>query len=212
MRDASGEGQEVSVSLMHIGFYIQGNDARSALAAGEAPPRHDRRAPRNPLWNHYQVKDDRWIFLVMIESDRYWPRFCGGHRSAWNSFKRRALRRRRRPLQEHHGTLVEILEQTSSRVERSMNGATILDQPWPDLGAHQHDRRGDSRRGRREPPGVFQTVEHPTAGTYETISPPVSLSAFEMKGERPAPVLGADGAEILREVGLSDEEVKSILG
>ena len=46
----------------------------------------------------------------------------------------------------------------------------------------------------------------------DTIAPPVSLSAFEMRGERPAPAIGADGAEILSEAGLSDEEVKSILG
>jgi crotonobetainyl-CoA:carnitine CoA-transferase CaiB-like acyl-CoA transferase len=59
---------------------------------------------------------------------------------------------------------------------------------------------------------MFQQVQHPTAGAYDTIAPPLRLSAFEMRGERPAPALGADGADILGEAGLSDEEVKSILG
>ena len=45
------------------------------LVTGQTPPLHDRRQPRNPLWNHYQTADKRWLFLVMIESDRYWKEF-----------------------------------------------------------------------------------------------------------------------------------------
>ena len=59
---------------------------------------------------------------------------------------------------------------------------------------------------------MFQSVEHPTAGSYDTVAPPLQLSAFEMRGERPAPALGADGVDILKEAGLGDDEVKSILG
>ena len=72
-RDRGEPGQVVDVSLQHIGFYILGNDAAMTLVTGQTPPRHDRRAARNPLWNHYPTQDDRWLFLVMIESDRYWP-------------------------------------------------------------------------------------------------------------------------------------------
>ncbi len=70
-RDRGEPGQVIDVSLQHIGFYITGNDTAMTLVAGQTPPRHDRRAARNPLWNPTQ--DGRWIFLVMIESDRYWP-------------------------------------------------------------------------------------------------------------------------------------------
>jgi len=72
-RDCGEAGQVIDVSLQHIGFYITGNDTAGTLATGQTPPRHDRRAARNPLWNHYRTRDERWVFLVMIESDRYWP-------------------------------------------------------------------------------------------------------------------------------------------
>ena len=52
-RDAGGGGQVVDVTLQQIGYYINGNDTAYALVTGELPPRHDRKAPRNPLWNHY---------------------------------------------------------------------------------------------------------------------------------------------------------------
>src|SRR5262249_44768188 len=74
-RDRGEAGQVIDVALQHIGFYIIGNDAASTLVTGQSPPRHDRRAARNPLWNHYPTQDGRWLFLVMIESDRYWPEF-----------------------------------------------------------------------------------------------------------------------------------------
>src|SRR5262252_3333924 len=74
-RDRGEPGQVIDVSLQHIGFYITSNDTAMTLVTGQTPPRHDRRAARNPLWNHYPTGDDRWIFLVMIESDRYWPEF-----------------------------------------------------------------------------------------------------------------------------------------
>jgi crotonobetainyl-CoA:carnitine CoA-transferase CaiB-like acyl-CoA transferase len=208
MRDESGEGQEVAVSLMHISFYIQGNDAAIALATGEAPPRHERAAPRNPLWNYYPVKDDRWIFLVMIDSDRYWPRFC-------EAIGREDLTRDERfadPIARFHNTsaLVEVLdgvfgERTLDEWRAILDRYGLIWAPTNTLAEAIHDEQARAV-------GMFQQVQHPTAGAYDTIAPPVRLSAFEMRGERPAPALGADGAAILSDAGLSDEEVKSILG
>ena len=76
VRDQTGEGQAVEVSLLQIGMYIQGNDLAQVLVAGESPPMHDREAPRNPLWNLYPTKDARWLMLVMVDSIRYWPSVC----------------------------------------------------------------------------------------------------------------------------------------
>jgi len=208
MRDQGGEGQEVAVSLMHIGFYIQGNDAAIALATGEAPPRHERVAPRNPLWNYYPVKGQRWIFLVMIDSARYWSRFC-------DAIDREDLTRDERfadPVVRFHnnGALVEILdgifgERTLDEWRAILDRHGLIWAPTNTIAEAIQDKQARAA-------GMFQTVEHPTAGAYDTIAPPMQLSAFEMRGERPAPALGADSADVLSEAGLSDEEVKSILG
>lgn len=76
LRDADGRGRFVDVSLLETGFHVLGNDVATALVTGEPPPRHDRSAPVNPLWNSYPVADGRWILLVMVEPDRYWPKLC----------------------------------------------------------------------------------------------------------------------------------------
>ena len=61
IRDQGGDGQVIDVALQHIGYYINGNDTANALVTGETPPRHDRKAPRNPLWNHYACEGGRWL-------------------------------------------------------------------------------------------------------------------------------------------------------
>lgn len=208
MRDQNGEGQEVSVSLMHIGFYVQGNDAAMTLAAGEPPPPHDRTAPRNPLWNHYRVKDDRWIFFVMIESARYWPQT----REALGLESLAEDERFADPVARYRNSkeLVAILE--AALAERTIEEwRPIFDKLgliWAPANTLAEAVQDPQARAN----GVFQTVQHPTAGPFETVAPPVRLSAHEMTGDRPAPALGADSEAILLSVGLSPDEVKSILG
>ena len=208
MRDRSGEGQDIEVNLMHIAFYIQGNDASMALATGEQPARHDRTAPRNPLWNHYRVKGDRWLFLVMIESDRYWGNFC-------KAISREDLEHDERfngavVRYQNCTELFEIIETTFC--ERELDEwRTILDKHgliWAPVNRIDEAVLDPQAIAG----GYFQTVDHPTAGSFEAVSPPLRLSGYEMLGNKPAPALGADSEAILREAGLSPDEVKAILG
>lgn len=76
-RERLGVGQEINTSLMGgmmaleglpIGMWLYGSDTR----------RNDRSSAPNPLWNHYQCKDDTWIVLAMLQPDRAWPAFCKG--------------------------------------------------------------------------------------------------------------------------------------
>ncbi len=60
--------------------------------------------------------------------------------------------------------------------------------------------------------GVFAAVEHPVAGRYETVAPPVRLSAHPMAGDRPAPALDADTEDVLSRAGLTAEEIAAAMG
>ncbi len=60
--------------------------------------------------------------------------------------------------------------------------------------------------------GYFSTVEHPTAGSFETVGTPLRMSAHPMPADRPAPALGADGEDVLREAGLDAPEIAAALG
>jgi formyl-CoA transferase len=202
-RDAGGGGQVVDVTLQHVGYYINGNDTAYALVTDELPPRHDRRAPRNPLWNHYPCQGGRWLFLVMIDSDRYWPSLC------------RALDREGLATDprfgdaigrfKHARELVALLDDLFA--ERSLEawGETLSRErliwaPMRTLDEAIHDANARAT-------GVFATVEHPQFGRFRTVAPPIRLSAQPMPGTAVAPLLSADTAAVLREAGVDEETV-----
>jgi crotonobetainyl-CoA:carnitine CoA-transferase CaiB-like acyl-CoA transferase len=208
VRDRTGVGQTVDVSLMHIGFYVLGNDAAQTLATGQTPPRHDRLGPRNPLWNQYRTRDDRWIFLVMIESDRYWQPFCRaiGRTDLLAEERFASAPARYKSARELVAILDEVFaSRTLDEWRRELADQPIIWAPVWTLAEAIHDPQARAAE-------IFTPVEHPTAGRYETVAPPLRLSGHAMRGERPAPALGADGRDVLREAGLSEKEIDAALG
>ena len=74
-RHKTGNGQKLEFSLYHASVWTMAHDIQSALA-GEPNPKHDRTKPRNPLFNSYRTKDDKWFWLAMLQPDPSWPDFC----------------------------------------------------------------------------------------------------------------------------------------
>jgi crotonobetainyl-CoA:carnitine CoA-transferase CaiB-like acyl-CoA transferase len=208
MRDRTGEGQVIDVSLMHIGFYVMANDSTMTLATRQTPPHHDRRKPRNPLWNHYRTRDGRWLFLVMIESDRYWEPLCRaiGRPELLMEERFSGAVARYRASAELAAILEAVFaERSLAEWQERLAGERIIWAPVQTLAEAIEDPQARAA-------GIFSVMEHPTAGPFETISPPLRMSGHEMRGTRPAPALGADAEEILREAGLDADAIARALG
>jgi formyl-CoA transferase len=208
VRDRTGAGQAVDVNLMHIGFYVQGNDAAVALATDEDLPRHDRRRPRNPLWNQYETADGRWLFLVMIESDRYWPAFCEaiGHPELRDDPRYAGAVARFKASEELTDRLAGIFrERTLEEWERALTGRPLIWAPVRTLREALADPQVRAM-------DMLRTVKHPRLGPFPTVGPPLRLSGHPMPADRPGPDLGAETEAILREAGLSDEELRALRG
>jgi crotonobetainyl-CoA:carnitine CoA-transferase CaiB-like acyl-CoA transferase len=75
-RERFGIGQEVDASHLGSMTMLQGLSVAARLMMGFAIPRMPRKGQGNPLWNHYQCKDGKWICLGMLQPDRYWVDFC----------------------------------------------------------------------------------------------------------------------------------------
>ena len=75
-RERFGIGQAVDGSHLGSMMALQGLSVSARLMWGFAIPRMPRKFQANPLWNHYQCQDGRWICLGMLQPDRYWADFC----------------------------------------------------------------------------------------------------------------------------------------
>ncbi len=75
-RERFGVGQQVDASHLGSMAMLQGLSLSMKLMMGFAMPRQPRASAGNPLWNHYRCRDDKWIALAMLQSDRYWADFC----------------------------------------------------------------------------------------------------------------------------------------
>ena len=76
-RATTGESSIIDVSLLSIGMWqLQPEITHAKLREGMTPHVHDRFAAANPISGTYKTRDGRFIMLVMLEADRYWPDLC----------------------------------------------------------------------------------------------------------------------------------------
>ncbi|MGO9856518.1 MAG: CaiB/BaiF CoA transferase family protein [Acidimicrobiales bacterium] len=74
-RERSGTPTEIDVSLLGVGMWTLSPDLMAAPYIGSirAP---DRTAVPNPIVNSYPTADDRWLYLVCLQADRFWGELC----------------------------------------------------------------------------------------------------------------------------------------
>jgi crotonobetainyl-CoA:carnitine CoA-transferase CaiB-like acyl-CoA transferase len=76
-RATSGVAPIVDVSLLGLAMWQLSPDiVASGLYGGDPMPKFDRSSSPNPLVGTYRTSDDRFITLMMLQSDRFWPDFC----------------------------------------------------------------------------------------------------------------------------------------
>jgi crotonobetainyl-CoA:carnitine CoA-transferase CaiB-like acyl-CoA transferase len=203
LRDMTGEGQVVDVTLVGTGLWTVGTDMSGALASRRQPPRHNRAQPPNPLWNAYRCADGRWILLVMVQPDSYWPNFCAAlehleweHDERYRSFAARA---------SHSAELTRsIADVFVSRAAEAW--ASILDRHgliWAPVAQLPEVAEDATLRGL----GTFSQVPTGDGATFETLSAPFRVRGADIAVRGPAPAPGEHTQAVLEQFGFDAGEV-----
>ncbi|WP_236795479.1 CaiB/BaiF CoA-transferase family protein [Amycolatopsis sp. GM8] len=75
-RERHGQPSVIDISLLATAAWVMSPDVcAAALIPGGLRP-STREELRNPLANCFRTSDDRWIWLAMLQADRYWAEFC----------------------------------------------------------------------------------------------------------------------------------------
>lgn len=74
-RERTGETSVVDVSLLTVAMWALSPDIMAGPNAAPIGPSMRHAAP-NPIVNGYKTSDDRWLYLVCLQSDRFWGELC----------------------------------------------------------------------------------------------------------------------------------------
>jgi formyl-CoA transferase len=201
-RERTGKGEQIDVSLNNTGMWVLAIDVQSALS-GQENVRGSRRSVPNPIWNSYQTGDGRWIQLVMLVADVYWPKVCRAIRRAdlekdprFESMAKRA---------ENNTELILMLdgvfaEKTLAEWTPLLDGEGCIWAPAQTVGETIEHPQTVARE-------AFAEIEHPTHGAMRLVDAPVKFGEARVGVRGPAPELGQHTEEVLLEAGYRWEEI-----
>ena len=204
MRERTGTGQEVSVSLFHSGVYQLSMDLAGTLITKQDCQRMtSREGVRSPLNAQYQTKDDRWILLSGLRRERFWSKLC-------QAIERQDLEDDPRfasveAMIENSVILLHALEEVfrSRTLEEWRPRLNAVGFPWspvqtlPEVINDPQARAND----------FFISYDHPAHGRVEGVANPVKLSKSPEAVRMPAPEFSQHTEEVLLEHGYTWEEI-----
>ena len=200
-RMKTGEGSWVGTSLLGNGLWSCGVIAQAALVGAFLPPRPPPDRPRSALTNIYRTSDDRWLQLTIVREDKMWGPLCAaiGHPEIVDDPRFAVQDDRRR----NSAALAAIMHEAFAAHDYAY---------WLKVLSAREITFGVISRPQDVPDDAQAVacgaiVETAIPEVPRTLSNPIRLSFAEQRLAHPAPALGQHSEEILREAGLSADEV-----
>jgi len=206
IRERTGIGQEVDVSLFQTGVYALSLDVAGSLVTNQDRQQVEPCEVANALVSPYRTNDDRWLYLGISQPDLYWSRFCRaiGREDLENDPRFATFELKI----ENHVALNHVLEEvfksrTLEEWKAPLNEAGLPWAPVQNLPEVTNDPQARVNN-------FYIAYEHPTYGYIEGVANPIQLSKTTAEVRRPAPELGQHTEEVLLEHGYTWEDIERL--
>jgi crotonobetainyl-CoA:carnitine CoA-transferase CaiB-like acyl-CoA transferase len=205
-RVRTGIGVHVSSSLMEFALSGLGTLATAMFVTGSVPGLLGTHSPTFAPYGGFRTQDG-WIVLAGAGSEDLWRRCCAVLGADELASDPRFLDNAARV--HNRDELTNALEQTLRTRPTAEWLSRLGEAGVPAAEVRDLAQVFDSEQARSL--GAVQELEHPTAGRYLAVAPPVRTNGEIASYPRPAPVLGADTRDVLVEVGLSATDVDALV-
>lgn len=203
-RHATGEGQELDISLMDCQIASLINVASNYLVGGIEPSRLGNEHPNIAPYQVFSASDGDLV--VAVGNDQQFKRFAqvaGMPELAEDSrFKENRLR------VEHRAELIPICEsllkqRSKNEWKKILDDAGIPNGPINSISEMFNDPHVEARE-------MIMKVDHPLIEGLQLAGSPIKLSKSPVKVRQSPPLYGEHTGEILNEVGYSEEDIKNL--
>ena len=206
-RDRHGGGQRIDTSLIGSLIYLAPSPFTAKLLLDQEFPRRDRERVINPLCNFYRCSDGGWIFLYMLQADRFWGDFCKvmgiGHLEKDPRFVNLEARTK------HADELIRLLDgifvtkPLAAWLDILEKGGDFIYGPIQTVSEAIEDPQILANR-------YITDFDHPAFGPTKIVGIPYKFSKTPAEVTRACPELGEQTEEVLLEMGYTWEDIADL--
>ena len=200
-RQQTGRGQHVDVAMLDSVAALLTYQAGIVFATGTSPGRMGNRHPSIAPYDTFETADGPLV--LAIGNDDQWERFCRvAGLDALGLDGRFATNAAR---VQYYDALEPFIRDALAADTRAGWTARLVPAGVPCGPVRAVDEAlADAQLAAR---GMIERLSHPTAGDISVLGTPIKLSATPGHVQSAPPTLGEHTDEVLREIGLTDEEI-----
>jgi formyl-CoA transferase len=211
VRNRTGQGQQIDMSLLDVGMAILANQAAGFLNTGKVPMRQGNTHPSLVPYQDFETADG--AMLLAIGNDGQFARFCeAAGQPQWSTDARFALGVDR---VRHRDVLIPLM-QSVTRTRTTAEWIAVLEHravpcgPINTVGQAFDDAQVKARALAVHQDTSATAREQTAVQTIATVASPLRLMATPPVLRNAPPALGEHTDEVLTELGLSVQEIAAL--